>query len=285
MPTPGSANTPLIPRAKLFGNPTRAQGQIAPDGRWLSWLAPQDGVLNVWVAPIEAPDRARPITDDRKRGIRFYAWANTSRHLLFMQDEGGTEDWHIYAVSIDGGPARDLTPFAGVNARIEQLSLEHPHLLAVAINDRDKAWHDLYRIDINTAERELLFENQPTACWHHHRSAARATPRQQAARRRGRQNHLPHRRCEIAADAGRRARRRSHHPSTRLHPRRAHLLQHFVDRPRQGRVVCHHLGQRHDAAVGRASEGRHQPRDLPSAHRRGRGGRRQAPDARLDCAQ
>jgi dipeptidyl aminopeptidase/acylaminoacyl peptidase len=159
MPTPGPANTPLIPRAKLFGNPTRAQGQIAPDGRWLSWLAPKDGVLNVWVAPIEAPEHARPVTDDKKRGIRFYAWANTSRHLLFMQDEGGTEDWHIYAVLIDGGPARDLTPFAGVNARIEQLSPDHPHLLAVAINDRDQAWHDLYRIDINTAARELLFEN------------------------------------------------------------------------------------------------------------------------------
>jgi len=156
---PTAPPTPLIPRAKLFGNPTRAQGQIAPDGRWLSWLAPKDGVLNVWVAPIDATDRARVITGDQKRGIRFYTWANTSRHLLYMQDEGGTEDWHIYAVPIDGGPTRDLTPFAGVNARIEQLSLDFPQSLVVAINDRDKAWHDLYRVDIDTAQRELLFEN------------------------------------------------------------------------------------------------------------------------------
>jgi dipeptidyl aminopeptidase/acylaminoacyl peptidase len=76
-----------------------------------------------------------------------------------MQDEGGTEDWHIYAVPIDGGPVRDLTPFTGVNARIEQLSLDHPEALAVAINDRDKAWHDLYRIDIHSGERQLLFAN------------------------------------------------------------------------------------------------------------------------------
>jgi dipeptidyl aminopeptidase/acylaminoacyl peptidase len=159
MPPATAALPPLIPRAKLFGNPTRAQGQIAPNGRFLSWLAPHNGVLNVWVAPIAALGEARVITADTKRGIRFYAWAYTSQHVLYMQDEGGTEDWHIYAVPIEGGPARDLTPFPGVNARIEQLSLDHPEALAVAINDRDKAWHDLYRIDINTAERQLLFEN------------------------------------------------------------------------------------------------------------------------------
>ncbi len=111
MPTPPVALPPLIPRATLFGNPTRAQGQIAPDGRFLSWLAPRDGVLNVWVAPIDAIGEARVITADKKRGIRFYAWAYTSRHVLYMQDEGGTEDWHIYAVPIDGGPVRDLHPF------------------------------------------------------------------------------------------------------------------------------------------------------------------------------
>jgi dipeptidyl aminopeptidase/acylaminoacyl peptidase len=159
MPTTAAALPTLIPRAKLFGNPTRAQGQIAPNGRFLSWLAPHAGVLNVWVAPIAATEEARVITTDQKRGIRFYAWAYTSRHIIYLQDEGGIEDWHIYAVPIDGGPGRDLTPFSGVNARIEQLSLDHPEALAVAINDRDKAWHDLYRIDINTAERHLLFEN------------------------------------------------------------------------------------------------------------------------------
>jgi dipeptidyl aminopeptidase/acylaminoacyl peptidase len=159
MPPASLANVPLIARAILFGNPTRAQGQIAPDGRWLSWLAPKDGVLNVWIAPIGASDRPRVVTDDKKRGIRFYAWAYTSRHLLYVQDEGGNEDWHVYAVPIDGGPTLNLTPFAGVNARIEQLSLDHPNLIAIAINDRHKAWHDLYRIDINTGARELLFEN------------------------------------------------------------------------------------------------------------------------------
>jgi dipeptidyl aminopeptidase/acylaminoacyl peptidase len=150
----------LIPRTRLFGNPTRAQGQISPDGRWLSWLAPKDGVLNIWVAPVGNIGAGRVLTDDRKRGIRFHAWANSSAHVLYIQDEGGTEDWHVYAVAVEGGPGRDLTPLPGVNARIQQLSLDQPDVMAVALNDRDKAWHDVYRVHIATGERELLFENR-----------------------------------------------------------------------------------------------------------------------------
>jgi dipeptidyl aminopeptidase/acylaminoacyl peptidase len=155
-----SPNSPLIPRAKLFGNPTRTFGQISPDGRWLSWLAPKDGVLNVWIAPAADVAAARPITDDRKRGIRFYGWAFDRKHILYMQDEGGTEDWHIYAVDIDAPNVRDLSPVPGVQARIQEASLDHPGVLALAINDRDKAWHDIYRVDIRTGERELLWENR-----------------------------------------------------------------------------------------------------------------------------
>jgi dipeptidyl aminopeptidase/acylaminoacyl peptidase len=150
----------FIARAQLFGNPTRAQGQISPDGRWLSWLAPDHGVLNIWVAPVGDIAGARVITADRQRGIRFHAWANSSAFILYLQDEGGAEDWHVYAVAVAGGPARDLTALQGVNARIQELGYEEPNVIAVALNDRDKAWHDIYRIDIATGARELLFENR-----------------------------------------------------------------------------------------------------------------------------
>jgi len=149
----------LIPRAKLFGNPTRIDCQISPDGHWLSWLAPQDGVLNIWLAPCGDMGAARVITDDRKRGIRFHGWMPDSTHLLYIQDAGGTEDWHVYAVDPANARTRDLTPLAGVQAQLQGLSLDHPHVIAVGLNDRDKAWHDIHRIDVRTAERELVFEN------------------------------------------------------------------------------------------------------------------------------
>ena len=81
-----TTETPLIARSVLFGNPDRASVQLSPDGAWLTWLAPRDGVLNVWVAPRDDVDAARPITHDTGRGIRFYLWAYTSRHVLYIQD-------------------------------------------------------------------------------------------------------------------------------------------------------------------------------------------------------
>src|SRR5215468_2999585 len=82
----------LIPRAVLFGDPQRAGVQISPDGKRLSWAAPRNGVLNIWVAPVGALDQARPITNDRARPIRDYRWASNGRHLLYLQDTGGDEN-------------------------------------------------------------------------------------------------------------------------------------------------------------------------------------------------
>ncbi len=79
----------LIPRSVLFGNPDRALVRISPDGRHIDWLAPRDGVLNVSIAPRDNLDSARAVTQDTGRGIRFFAWAHTSEHLLYIQDQGG----------------------------------------------------------------------------------------------------------------------------------------------------------------------------------------------------
>ena len=88
----------LIPRAHLFGNPSKISARISPDGQLLAWLAPVDGVLNVWVGPSDAPQDARPITNDRKRGIRLYQWTYDGRHLVYLQDEKGNENSHVDAV-------------------------------------------------------------------------------------------------------------------------------------------------------------------------------------------
>jgi dipeptidyl aminopeptidase/acylaminoacyl peptidase len=150
----------LIPRAKLFGNPTRAQAQLSPDGKWLSWLAPKDGVLNIWVAPTGEMNAARVISDDRKRGIRFHGWAPNGTHVLYFQDEGGDEDFHVFAVEVATREVRNLTPIKGVQAQMHGFSLDFPDTIAVGLNERDKSWHDLFRIDIRTGKRELLFENR-----------------------------------------------------------------------------------------------------------------------------
>src|ERR1700720_3656910 len=99
----------LIPRSALFGNPVRAQARLSPDGHYISFLAPKDGVLNIWLAPYGKLAGGRARTNDRKRGIRQHYWAEDGRHILFLQDEGGDENWHVYSVDIESARQLDLT--------------------------------------------------------------------------------------------------------------------------------------------------------------------------------
>src|SRR5215469_8240404 len=109
-----ASTTPLIARAALFGNPVKAQARLSPDGKYISFLAPDDGVLNVWLAPQGDLAQAKPITHDRKRGIRQHLWADDSRHVLFLQDEAGDENWRVYSVDVESGRQINLTPLAKV---------------------------------------------------------------------------------------------------------------------------------------------------------------------------
>lgn len=150
---------PLLPRSLYFGNAERASPAISPDGRLLGFLAPDGGVMNVFVGPADDPAAARPVTSDRLRGIRAWAWAKDGEHLLYVQDEGGDENWHVHAVAVATGASRDLTPFPGISASIEKLSSARPHEVVVAVNDRDPQWHDRWIVNLRTGERTLLAKN------------------------------------------------------------------------------------------------------------------------------
>jgi len=95
---------PLIPRDVLFGNPERFSPRLSPDGSQLAYIAPSSGVLNVWVGSASGGD-ARVVTDDRDRGIRWFDWAHNGRHLLYIQDKGGDENWRLYTLRRGPGPA------------------------------------------------------------------------------------------------------------------------------------------------------------------------------------
>ena len=106
-----AADVPLIERAKLFGNPSKVGGQLSPDGKWISFIAPRDGVLNVWVAPIATPDQARPLTAEKGRPIRQAFWSPDSKSILFVNDKGGDENFLLYGINVATGEQKALTPF------------------------------------------------------------------------------------------------------------------------------------------------------------------------------
>ena len=151
---------PFIPRKLLFANPERTQARLSPSGAYLSWLAPKDGVLNVWVARHEALHAAQPLTQDTGRGIRLHTWAFTNQHILYIQDKNGDENWHLYAVNINTKTAADLTPFDGVAAQLAGVSHHYPEEVIVGLNHRNPQWHDLYRLNIQSGEMTLLLEHE-----------------------------------------------------------------------------------------------------------------------------
>ena len=162
----GIDDIPLVPREVLFGNPEKSQPRISPDGARLAYLAPVDGVLNVWVGPVGGDEKDfSPVTYDTDRGIRAYFWAHDNAHLLYVQDKGGDENWRIYGVDLDRGTTRDLTPFDDVQAQIVAEEKQFPTELLVGLNKDNPQLHDVYHLDLETGELEKIVENPGVIGW------------------------------------------------------------------------------------------------------------------------
>jgi dipeptidyl aminopeptidase/acylaminoacyl peptidase len=156
--TSAFAQPDLIPRSVLFGNPDRTSPQISPDGTMLAYLAPDQGVLNIWVRTLGKEDD-RAITNDRKRGIRNLFWQFDSRNILYAQDQNGDENWRVYQTNIASKQTRDLTPFDKVRADIVALESSHPDAALIQLNKRDPKVFDIYRVSLQTGELTLDTEN------------------------------------------------------------------------------------------------------------------------------
>jgi len=159
---------PIIDREQFFGDPEIAGAQISPNGRFIAFLRPFKGTRNVWVKAADEPfEQARPLTSDTRRPITSYFWSRDAKYVLFVQDQGGDENFNVYAVSptdlpaagAEVPPARNLTDAQGVRAEIFAVPKSDPDAIFVGLNDRDKAWHDLYKVKISTGERTLVSKN------------------------------------------------------------------------------------------------------------------------------
>lgn len=146
---------PLISRQVLFGNPVKAGPQVSPDGQKLAYLAPdKNGVLNVWVRTVGKTDDA-VVTKDKKRGIRQYFWQQDAEHLLYIQDQDGDENFHLYQTSLKTGSTRDLTPFSAIRAQIVGADPKFPDTMLVGLNVRDARLHDVYRLNLKNGALDL----------------------------------------------------------------------------------------------------------------------------------
>ncbi len=173
----GVKETPLIPRQVLFGNPDKASLKVSHDGQHISYLAPLNGVLNVWVAPADDPAAAEAVTADTSRGIRIYFWAYTNKHVIYLQDKGGDENWQVHVVDIDTKEDRNLTPFEEIlgpdgkpmtlpngkplrlRAQIEGVSHKFENEILIGLNNRNAQYFDIYKLDILTGDMDMVEQN------------------------------------------------------------------------------------------------------------------------------
>src|SRR5687768_6402739 len=165
-----SAQQPaLIDREIFFGNPEIAGAQLSPDGKYIMFRKPYKDTMNIWVKTATEPfDKARLITNRTDRPIAGAFWSRDSKYILFTQDKGGDENFNVYAVNpadpvatgSDVPAARNITDAKGVRAQIFAVPKSDPDVIYVGLNERDKAWHDVYKVKISTGERTLVTENK-----------------------------------------------------------------------------------------------------------------------------
>lgn len=166
---PVAAQLPeLIDREVFFGNPEVSGAQISPDGKFVSFMKPYKDTRNVWVKGVNEPfDKARLLTNETARPIGGYFWSRDSKYILFVKDNAGDENFNVYAVSPSAKPAggaevpeaRNLTAGDKVRAFIQAVPESDPDSIYVGLNDRDPAWHDIYKVSISTGNKTLIKKN------------------------------------------------------------------------------------------------------------------------------
>src|SRR5713101_5643249 len=150
----------LVARRVYFDNPDYGSVRVSPDGQTLAFLAPIDGVRNLWVTPVADLAAARPVTRATDRNLAaYFRWAHTNRHLVFFQERDGDENWRASSVDLGSGAIVPLTPERGVKAYWQESDRKFPEEMLFKHNARDKRYFDLFRINVVTGASELKFEN------------------------------------------------------------------------------------------------------------------------------
>jgi dipeptidyl aminopeptidase/acylaminoacyl peptidase len=171
----GTGLPPLIDREELFGNPEIAGAQISPDGKYLVFLKPWKDTRNVWVKKTEEPfSAAHLLTAETARPVAAFLWSRDAKYVLFVKDNGGDENFNAYAVDpnappapgSEAPPARDLTGVKGAVVRLYSVPKNDLDVMYIGLNDRDKAWHNLYKLKLSTGQRMLVRRNtEKIAAW------------------------------------------------------------------------------------------------------------------------
>jgi dipeptidyl aminopeptidase/acylaminoacyl peptidase len=157
----------LLSLDRLTGPARYSVPELSPDGRYLSFMAPVDGALNLWVGPADSPAAARPVTHVTGRGLQpwdvsgnvLYHWNGSSTRIIYPRDNNGDENWQLYSVDLVSGEEKQITSLHGGSVRVIEMSDEHPNEILIGINDRNPRWFDPWKLDLATGKMERVEQN------------------------------------------------------------------------------------------------------------------------------
>src|SRR5262245_8487324 len=146
VPKPAGGLPPIIDRELIFGNPEIAGAELSPNGKYLAFLKPWKDTRNVYVKGVDEPfSAARLLTTETKRPVAGFFWTWDSKAVLYVKDNGGDENFNVFAVDpgakpaagADAPPSRDLTGLKGTRVIIYDLPKTDPDIAYIGLNDRD----------------------------------------------------------------------------------------------------------------------------------------------------
>jgi dipeptidyl aminopeptidase/acylaminoacyl peptidase len=159
---------PLIDRQLLFGDPEITAAQVSPDGKYLAFMKPWSNTRNIWVKKTGEPFTAATLlTTEKKRPVAGYFWSRDAKFILYAKDNDGDENYNLYSVDpgaaaaagADAPASRDLSGLKGIRLELFSVPKHDPDIVYIGLNDRDKSWHDLYKLRISSGERTLVRKN------------------------------------------------------------------------------------------------------------------------------
>ena len=146
-----------IPLEDFFKNPEKSSYQISPNGSFYSYMGPYKNRMNIFIQKI-GDSSATQLTFEEKRDISGYFWPNNEQ-LVFLKDDAGDENFHLFGVDIDGSNPISFTDFDGVKAQIIDDLPDQKDFIIIGLNKRNKQVFDPYRLNLKSGKISILAEN------------------------------------------------------------------------------------------------------------------------------
>lgn len=152
-----SNKTRKIPIEDFFKMPQETAFRISPNGKYITYLKPYKKRLNIFIKSLENGEEER-LTDCEDRNIDSYMFANDKR-IVYLKDNGGDENFRLFAVDIDGGNFKEVAGFEGVTTVIiDGLKNDNDHIM-IGMNKRNNQIFDVYKLNVNTGDMDIIAEN------------------------------------------------------------------------------------------------------------------------------